>query len=96
MGLSLAASHSRRSHKSAILQVYTPAFTVHAMEPKYPHVVVQLTGKNGNAITILGHCIIAAREAGVTETEVALFLEDATQRDYDHLLRVCMEWFEIA
>jgi hypothetical protein len=62
---------------------------------RYPHVVVQLVGEDGNAFAILGRCQRAARRAGLTEAEIAKFLQEAmTGGDYDHLLQTCIRWFD--
>ena len=61
---------------------------------KYPHVHVQLTGKNGNAFNILGECQRAARKANVPADEIKAFMDAATAGDYDHLLTTCMRWFD--
>lgn len=61
---------------------------------KFPNVHVQLTGMNGNAFNLLGLCKRAAQKAGVSDTEVKAFLDEATAGDYDHLLATCMKWFD--
>jgi hypothetical protein len=65
------------------------------MKPRYPHITVQLTGKNGNAFMILGLCQRAARQAGLPQEEIDTFREEATSGDYDHLLQTAMRWFTI-
>ena len=66
------------------------------MTPKYPDITVTLTGQDGNAFAVLGRCRQAAQEAGLSEDEIAAFMEEAMAGDYDHLLRTAMRWFEIA
>lgn len=61
---------------------------------KYPEVRVQLVGKDGNAFNILGLCKRAAYRAGVSYTEIANFLDEATNGDYNHLLATCQRWFD--
>lgn len=63
------------------------------MTPKHPNITVALTGRDGNAFTILGHCREAARDAGLPEHEIAAFTDDAMAGDYDHLLQTAMRWF---
>jgi len=65
------------------------------MTPKYPDVTVTLTGHDGNAFAILGRCRAAAREAGLSEDEIATFMDEAMAGDYDQLLQTAMRWFEI-
>jgi len=62
--------------------------------PKYD-VKVQLSGEDGNAFAILGTVKRALRRADVSQELINKFFEEATAGDYDHLLRVCMEWVDI-
>lgn len=63
--------------------------------PKYPHVHVELVGKDGNAFMILGLCHRAAQKAGLSKSEIDAFMQEAKSGDYNHLLNTCMEWFDI-
>jgi hypothetical protein len=65
------------------------------MTPKHPDVVVTLTGQDGNAFAVLGRCREAARNAGLSEDEIASFMDEAMADDYDQLLQTAMRWFEI-
>ena len=65
------------------------------MTPKRPEIIGTLTGQDGNAFAILGRCRAAARDAGLSEEEVAAFMDEAMAGDYDHLLQTAMRWFEI-
>ena len=65
------------------------------MTPKHPDITVTLTGLDGNAFAILGRCRAAARDAGLSDDEVAAFMDEAMAGDYDHLLQTAMRWFEI-
>jgi hypothetical protein len=62
------------------------------MEPKYPGIEVQLTGRDGNAFGILGNVSKAMRRGGIPSEEVKAFQEEATSGDYDHLLATCCRW----
>ena len=64
------------------------------MENKF-NVDVDLVGKDGNAFMVLGLCQKAARRAGIEDTEINKFLDEAKQGDYDHLLRTCMKYFNV-
>jgi len=55
---------------------------------------LKLIGEDGNAFAILGRAVKALKEAG-QEDKVEEFMEQATSGDYNHLLRVVMEWFEV-
>jgi hypothetical protein len=65
------------------------------MTPKYPHITVRLVGEDGNAFAILGRCRQAARRAGLPQAEIEAFFAEASSGNYDHLLQVCLRWFEI-
>ena len=65
------------------------------MTPKYPEIIVTLTGHDGNAFTVLGRCRQVAQDAGLDENEIATFTNEAMKGDYDHLLRMAMSWFDI-
>ena len=65
------------------------------MTPKHPEIVVHISGRDGNAFAVLGHCRSAAEEAGLPEDEIASFTTEATAGDYDHLLQTAMRWFDI-
>ncbi len=65
------------------------------MIPKYPDIIVTLTGHDGNAFAVLGRCREAAAEAGLSDAEIAAFMNEAIAGDYDHLLQTAMRWFEI-
>ena len=55
---------------------------------------LKLIGEDGNAFAILGRATKALKEAG-EEDKVEEFMNQATSGDYNHLLRVVMEWFEV-
>ena len=65
------------------------------MTPKHTDITVTLTGHDGSAFAILGRCREAARDAGLSDDEIAAFMDEATAGDYDHLLQTAMRWFEI-
>lgn len=65
------------------------------MVPKYPDIIVQLTGEDGNAYAVLGKVSRALRQADVPEDERQAFLQEATAGDYDRLLQVVMQWVEV-
>ena len=65
------------------------------MEPKYPHITVKLTGRDGNAWAVLGAVNKALHENGLSKAETDAFFDEATSGDYDHLLRTVMRWVEV-
>ncbi len=65
------------------------------MQPKYP-IKVQLTGNDGNAMSIMSNVGRALMRNGVLKEEVDAFYQEAMSGDYDNLLRTAMRWVEVA
>jgi hypothetical protein len=65
------------------------------MEPRYPYVIVELVGRDGNAFAILGRVVQALSEAGVPDEELRGLIEEATCGDHEHLLQVILRWVEV-
>ena len=61
--------------------------------PRYPNVEVQLADQDGNALAIIARCRVAARAAGVPDSELAAFSREAMSGNYDHVLTTCLKWF---
>lgn len=57
---------------------------------------VQLTDNDGNAFAIMGQVSRALRNAGATPDEIKQYQSESMSGDYDNLLRVAMEWVEVA
>ena len=57
---------------------------------------VKLVGRNGNAFAIMGACRKAALKAGWTMGEWNVVMKEMTAGDYDDLLQVAMEHFEVS
>lgn len=66
-----------------------------ALEPRYPGVVVELVGGDGNAFAILGAVRRALVNAGVEPADVSAYMSEATAGDYDHLLATTMRWVDV-
>jgi len=62
---------------------------------KYPEIEVQLVGNDGNAFSILENVKNALRKNKVPNEEINQFIEEATNEDYNHLLRTCMNWVTV-
>ena len=58
-------------------------------------VVVDLLGEDGNAFAIMGRVRKAMRRAGVENDVIEAYTKEATAGDYDHLLRVTMDYVEV-
>jgi len=57
--------------------------------------VLKLTGIDGNAFVILGRAQQVARRAGMPKEIIDEFRNKAMSGDYNNLLRVCMEYFDV-
>jgi hypothetical protein len=60
------------------------------------NVEVQLSGNDGNAFAIMGAVKSALKKAGASNEELDQYVSDSMSGDYDNLLRVAMEWVEVA
>ena len=56
---------------------------------------LQLIGRDGNAFAVLGLAMRAARGAGWTKERIAEFRTEATAGDYNNLLRVVQDRFNV-
>lgn len=63
-------------------------------KPRFPDVIVRLSGTDGNAFAVLGKVQHALERAGLAE-EVSDFRAEATAGDYDALLQCCMRWVTV-
>jgi len=61
-----------------------------------PRPRVRLSGTDGNAFAVLGRVRAALAKAGATREQLDSFMAEATAGDYDHLLRTCMKYAEVA
>ncbi len=64
--------------------------------PRYPDIEVELSEQDGNAYSIIGRCRKALRRADINPREIDAFTNEATSRDYDHLLQTVMKWFNVS
>lgn len=56
---------------------------------------LKLVGLDGNAFAILGRARQAAKKAGWTEDQIDAYTNEATAGDYNHLLAVTCDYFEV-
>jgi hypothetical protein len=56
---------------------------------------LKLVGADGNAFMVLGLAKRAARKAEWTQERIDQFMKEATAGNYDHLLQVTMEHFDV-
>lgn len=57
--------------------------------------VVNLVGHDGNAYAIICACRSAARKAGWSDAEIQLVQNEMMSGDYDHLLQVAINNFDV-
>lgn len=57
---------------------------------------LKLIGEDGNVFFILGKALRAAKQAGWDKEKVEEFKKKATSSDYNNLLCVCQNYFEIS
>ena len=62
---------------------------------KYPDIKVKLSGENGNAFNILAICGRAMKNAGLPQSELSAFWNEATSGDYNKLLSTTKKWFNV-
>lgn len=65
------------------------------METKYPEVVVELVGQDGNAFYIMGAVSKALRKHGVDKTEIDEYMTESMSGDYDNLIRTALRWVSV-
>lgn len=56
---------------------------------------VKLIGRDGNAFSIMASCRRAARQAKWSEEKIESLLKDMMSGDYNHLLSVAMDNFDV-
>ena len=66
------------------------------MKPKFPHVKVKLTGRDGNAFAVMGAVVAALKKAGVAREDIDVYRDEAINGDYDHLLQTTMDTVEVS
>lgn len=65
------------------------------MSVLYENVTVKLVGEDGNAFAILGRVQSALRRGGASQEAIADFVKEATEGDYDHLLRTVLKYVNV-
>lgn len=64
----------------------------YSSDVRYPEVVVELTGRDGNAFAIMATVSRALRRAGVSEDEILAYREESQRGDYSDLLATALRW----
>ena len=65
------------------------------MTIKHPNIEVELTGKDGNAFSIIATVTRALKEASIDKHEIDQFWDEATSGGYQDLLVTCMKWVTV-
>jgi len=63
---------------------------------KYPHIHLQLTGTDGNALAVVGAVRAVLKGAGVPADEVKDFTDEALSGDYDNVLATAQRWVSVS
>lgn len=63
--------------------------------PRFPNVVVELSGTDGNSMAILSKARRALRSGGASLEECDEFVNEALSGDYDNVLQTCMRWMQV-
>lgn len=64
-------------------------------KPIYPHVIVQLSGKDGNAFVIVGNVLAAMQKAEIPQEKIDDFVAEAMSDDYNKLLQTAMKYVTV-
>lgn len=62
--------------------------------PKYPEIIIDLSGADGNAFSLMGLCIKKAKSL-LSKEEIEGFKKEAMKGDYDNLLCTICDWFTV-
>jgi len=62
---------------------------------KYPEIIVQLTGEEGNAFAILGRVSRAMRQAGLNQAQINEYTNEAMAGTYDDLLQATLKYVTV-
>ena len=66
------------------------------VKARVAHPKLKLVGQDGNAFAIMGRARDAAKKAGWTQEEIDLYMVEARSGDYNNLLAVTMEHFNVS
>lgn len=56
---------------------------------------LKLIGRDGNAMVILGAAQREMKRAGLDKEKIDEYMKDAVSGDYNHLLSVTQDWFDV-
>ena len=61
------------------------------MEPKFPHIIVQMSGEDGNPVAIVSRVCKAMQRASIDKEDVDAFRTEALSGNYDHVLQTAFK-----
>lgn len=64
-------------------------------EPLYSHVEVDLSGEDGNGFFMISRTREAMRRAGVDQSAIEKFSEEAISGNYDHLIQTIFKYVSV-
>jgi hypothetical protein len=64
-------------------------------KPKFPSVLVKLSGTDGNVFNLIGKVTSAMRHAGIDDDCISEFHEEVKMGDYDHAIKTIQKWVEV-
>ena len=62
---------------------------------KYPDIEVQLSGNDGNAMSIIGKVSGALKKEGIERSVINEFADEAMSGDYNNVIQTCMKWVRV-
>ena len=63
-------------------------------EPRFPEIEVELSGHDGNAMSVMSRVTKALRRDGHADL-VGEFMGEAMSGDYDNVLATCQRWVSV-
>lgn len=66
------------------------------MPPKYPQIKLKLSDRDGNAFSIISRARRLMHNAGLSNEEINAYINEATRKDYNHVIQTTMEWFDVS
>ena len=63
--------------------------------PRYPEVVVKLTGSNGNALNVVGMTRRALERHDVADDVIESYIRSALSGNYGKVLSTTLEWVTV-
>lgn len=64
-------------------------------DPIHSHIVVHISGEDGDSVAMVGRIRAALRDGGVSAEEIDEFTFEALAGDYDTLLRAAARWVSV-